>query len=278
MSSLHNRVAIVTGGALGIGGAMSRRLAGVGARVLVADYVMEAAEENVARITEAGGQARAMHVDVSKADDVERMVEEAVNAFGGLHILVNNAWGSKEPDGTAETVTDSAWEYGMDTMVRAHFRAVRHALPHMREAGGGAVVNIASVHGFLVAERRLVYETAKAAVIGMTRQMACDFGPDGVRVNAICPGHIVTEKGEANWAKNPSLHKLFVEQYPIRRTGVPDDIANAIRFLVSDEASFITGHTLVVDGGLTIQLQENLGVAQAIYQRDHPDTDFGRWG
>ncbi len=129
-----------------------------------------------------------------------------------------------------------------------------------------------------MAERRLVYETAKAAVIGMTKQMACDFGKDGIRVNAICPGHIVTERGEANWAKNPSLHKLFVEQYPVRRTGVPDDIANAIRFLVSEEASFITGHALVVDGGLTIQLQENLGVAQAVYQRDNPDIDYGRWG
>lgn len=277
MSSLQNRVAIVTGGALGIGGATSRRLAGEGAKVLVADYVMDAAEENAARIKEAGGEAKAMHVDVSRPEEIEAMVKEAVDTFGGLHILVNNAWGSKEPDGTAETVSETAWEYGMDTMVRAHFRAMRHAVPHMRDAGGGAVVNIASVHGFLMAERRLVYETAKSAVIGMTKQMACDFGKDGVRVNAICPGHIVTERGEANWAKNPSLHALFVEQYPVRRTGVPDDIANAIRFLVSDEASFITGHALVVDGGLTIQLQENIGVAQAVYQRDNPDIDYGRW-
>jgi NAD(P)-dependent dehydrogenase (short-subunit alcohol dehydrogenase family) len=278
MGSLQNRVAIVTGGALGIGGATSRRLAAEGAKVLVADYVEEAAEENADRIRQAGGEAKAMHVDVSSPDDIEAMVEEAVGAFGGLHILVNNAWGAKESDGTAETVTETAWEYGMDTMVRAHFRAMRSAVPHVRKSGGGAVVNIASVHGFLMAERRLVYETAKAAVIGMTKQMACDFGKDGIRVNAICPGHIVTERGEANWAKNPSLHKLFVEQYPVRRTGVPDDIANAIRFLVSEEASFITGHALVVDGGLTIQLQENLGVAQAVYQRDNPDIDYGRWG
>lgn len=278
MGSLQNRVAIVTGGALGIGGATSKRLAAEGAKVLIADYVSEAADENVARITEAGGEAKAIHVDVSKSRDIEEMVATAVETFGGLHILVNNAWGAKEPDGTAESVTESAWQYGLDTMVRAHFRAMKLAVPHMREAGGGAVVNIASVHGFLMATQRLVYETAKSAVIGATKQMACDFGPDGIRVNAICPGHIVTERGEANWAKNPSLHKLFVEQYPVRRTGVPDDIANAIRFLVSDEASFITGHVLVVDGGLTVQLQENLGVAQAIYQRDHPDTDYDRWG
>ena len=277
MSSLQNRVAIVTGGALGIGGATSRRLAAEGAKVLIADYVMEAAEENAARIVGSGGEARAMHVDVSKAEDLEVMVKEAVDVFGGLHILVNNAWGAKESDGTAETITESAWEYGMNAMVRAHFRAMKHAVPHMRKAGGGAVGNIASVHGQLMAERRLVYETAKSAVIGMTRQMACDFGKDGIRVNAICPGHIVTERGEANWAQRPDLHKLFVEQYPVRRTGIPDDIANTIRFLVSDEATFITGQAIAVDGGLTIQLQENMGIAQAIYGRDHPEIDYGHW-
>ena len=110
MGSLQNRVAIVTGGALGIGGATSRKLAAEGAKVLVADYVMEAAEENVSRIVSAGGEAKAMHVDVSKAEDIEAMVKEAVDTFGGLHILVNNAWGSKESDGTAETVTETAWE------------------------------------------------------------------------------------------------------------------------------------------------------------------------
>ena len=278
MASLQNKVAIVTGGALGIGGAASRKLAAEGAKVIVADYVPEAAEENAEQINKAGGEAKAVQIDVSRVEDIERMVGEAVDAYGGLHILVNNAWGRKERDGTSETVTETAWEYGLDVMVRAHFRAMKHAVPHMRKAGGGAVVNIASVHGLLMATNRLVYETAKAAVIGMTKSMACDHGPDGVRVNAICPGHIVTERGEKNWAKNPSLHDLFVQQYPVRRTGVPDDIANAIRFLVSDEASFITGHALVVDGGLTIQLQENIGVAQAVYHRDHPDIDFGNWG
>jgi NAD(P)-dependent dehydrogenase (short-subunit alcohol dehydrogenase family) len=272
MASLQNKVAIVTGGALGIGGATSRKLASEGAKVLVADYAMEAAEENSARIQEAGGEAKALQVDVSKAEDIEVMVAEAVSTFGSLHILVNNAWGSKEPDGSAETVTESAWEYGLDTMVRAHFRAMKHVVPHMRDAGCGAVVNIASVHGLLTATQCLVYETAKSAVIGMTKQMACDFGPDGIRVNAICPGHIVTERGQLTWNKEPARHALFVEQYPVRRTGVPDDIANAIRFLVSEEASFITGHALIVDGGLTIQLQENLGVAQARYAQENSDT------
>ena len=274
MASLQNKVAIVTGGAMGIGGATSRKLAAEGAKVLVADYVMEAAEENVARIEEAGGEAKALHVDVSKAEDIERMVWEAVSTFGGLHILVNNAWGSKEPDGSAESVTETAWQYGMDTMVRAHFRSVKLAVPHMRQAGGGSIVNIASVHGLLMSTDHLVYETAKSAVIGMTKAMACDHGPDGIRVNAICPGHIVGEKQAKRWEERPSAHALFVEQYPVRRTGVPDDIANAIRFLASDESTFITGHALVVDGGLTIQLQENISVAQARYARAQDELDI----
>jgi len=275
MKSLHDKVAIVTGGALGIGGATARRLADEGAKVVVADYKEEAARDNAARIREAGGVAEALRADVSKAHDIEYMVQYAVEQFGTLHILVNNAWGAKESDGTAETITETAWDYAVDSMLRAVFRGVKHAVPHMRAAGSGAIVNIASVHGLLMAPGHLAYETLKSAVIGMTRQMACDFGVDGITVNAICPGHIVTEGGQKHWEKNPSLHKLIIDQYPVHRTGVPDDIANAIRFLVSDEATFITGHTLVVDGGLTIQLQENLGLAQARFFRDTPETDLG---
>jgi len=273
MSSLQNKVAIVTGGAQGIGGATSRRLAAEGARVLVADFNDGAAAENVRRIREAGGVAEAIHADVSKTEDIEKMIATSVETLGGLDILVNNAWGGGGRDGSAETLEEDAWHYAMDTMVKAHYWAVKHAIGHMRESGGGAIVNIASVHGMLMASGHLAYETAKSAVIGLTKQMACDFGRDGVRVNAICPGHIVTEKIERMWVKNPEKHAFFVSQYPVGRTGVPDDIANAVRFLVSDEASFITGHSLVVDGGLTIQLQENFGISQAQYAKQHSDLD-----
>ena len=115
----------------------------------------------------------------------------------------------------------------------------------------------------------------KAAIIAMSRQMAVDFGPLGVRVNCICPGHIVTERGAEHWESNPSLLRFFDQQYPLRHTGVPDDIASAVRFLCSGEARFITGHTLVVDGGLSIQLQENLVLDTARYYRDHPEIDLG---
>ena len=124
-----------------------------------------------------------------------------------------------------------------------------------------------------MAPNSLLYEAGKSAILVMTRQLAIDFGPQGIRVNAICPGHIVTERNEVSWRENPTRKALFVEQYPVRRLGKPDDIAHAVAFLCSDEAGFITGHSLVVDGGLSIQLQENLGVAQARHALAHPDTN-----
>jgi NAD(P)-dependent dehydrogenase (short-subunit alcohol dehydrogenase family) len=274
MASLQDRVAIVTGGAMGIGGATARRLAAEGARVLVADYELAEAQANVERIRAAGGTAEAIRTDVTQHADLEAMIETALERWGRLDILVNNAYSAREPDGSAVDLTESAWDYVMDVGLKSIFLAVKHAAPHMRERGNASIVNIASVHGLLMAPRTLAYEAAKSAVIGITRQMALDFGPWGIRVNAICPGHIVTERMAKRWESNPTLFAMFQEQYPVRRTGTPDDIANAVRFLCSDEASFITGHALVVDGGLTIQLQENFGNHIARYMRDHPDTQL----
>ena len=274
MKSLQDRVAIVTGAAAGIGRVTALRLAEEGARVLVADLNEAGAAECVAQIQAAGGTAEAEQIDVSQPADLQRMVESAIAHWGRLEILVNNAWSRKEADGSAVTLSESAWDYAMDTMVKSIFLAVKHAAPYMRAGGGGAIVNTASVHGTLAAPKALSYDTAKFAVIGITKQMAVDFGPDGIRVNAICPGHIVNERLQARWEQNPSLYRLIEAQYPLRRAGSPLDIANAIRFLCSEEAAFITGQALVVDGGLTIQLQENFGLAMARYYRDHPDTDL----
>ena len=137
----------------------------------------------------------------------------------------------------------------------------------------GRIVNISSVHGLLQAPRALVYEAGKAAVVGLTRQMAVDFGPLGITVNAIAPGHIVTERGETMWAElgNDAGFGLFERHYPVRRTGVPADIANAIAFLCSPDASFITGVVLPVDGGMTIQLQENIVMHTKDYIVENPD-------
>ncbi|MEZ4673719.1 MAG: SDR family oxidoreductase [Caldilineaceae bacterium] len=268
---LDGMVAIVTGGAQGIGGATARRLAEAGAKVLIADYDVDGAQANAERVRAAGGEADVLQVDVAENAQIEAMVARAVTRWGRLDFLVNNAWRGKEPDGSALSLTETAWEYAMNVMVKSHYWAARHAVPEMQKVGGGSIVNISSVHGVMMAERKLAYEGAKSAVIGITRQMACDFGPLGIRVNAICPGHIMTERMQQRWERNPSFLPFFEQQYPLRRVGRPEDIANAIAFLCSDQASFITGHTLVVDGGLTIQLQEDLAVRLAQFYRDSED-------
>jgi len=268
---LTDRVAIVTGGALGIGGATARRLAEEGAKVLVVDVDADAAGRNVDAIKALGGIAEALHSDVGTEDGVRAMVDRAVSQWNQLDIVVNNAYaGVVGPRVDAIGVTEESWDRSMDIGLKAMFRAARYAVPHMRQAGGGSLVNLSSVHGLLGAPGSLVYETLKAGVIGLTRQLAVEYGPDGIRVNAICPGHIVTERLEEMWRDHQDTLRFFVEQYPIRRTGKPVDIANAIVFLCSDEASFITGHALVVDGGLSIQLQEDLGVRLARYAQQHP--------
>jgi NAD(P)-dependent dehydrogenase (short-subunit alcohol dehydrogenase family) len=274
MQRLSGQVAIVTGGATGIGGATARKLAQEGAKVLIADIDMEMARANAQRIRNAGGQAEAFHADVGLHQDIEAMVRRAVDTWGRLDILVSNAFPVLAPgDGSAVDVTEEHWDRWMAILIKAIFLGAKYAVPEMRKQGKGSIVNISSVHGLLAAERMLVYETGKAAVIGATRQMACDFGPDGIRVNAICPGNIVTERILARvWADNPEGRKLFQDQAPLRRDGSPDDIANAVVYLCSEEASFITGHALVVDGGLSIQLQENISVRQAHYAREHPDA------
>jgi NAD(P)-dependent dehydrogenase (short-subunit alcohol dehydrogenase family) len=273
MGRLAERVAIVTGGAQGIGGATARKLAAEGAKVLIADIDEAAMMENAARIRTAGGTVETIVADVSQSAQNKRMVDAAVEHWGALHILINNAYaGGPEMHGSAVEVPEEQWNRGLAILMTAIFLGVKHAVPAMERAGGGAIVNLSSVHGLLMAPRKLVYEAGKSAVIGMTRQMAIDFGPLGIRVNAICPGHIVTERVAPQWEAHPDGLRYFAQQYPVRRTGVPDDIANAIAFLCSDEASFITGQALAVDGGLTLQLQEDLAVNMAHYLREQPDT------
>ncbi len=277
MQRLAGQVAIVTGGAMGIGGATAVRLAEEGAKVLIADVNQEAAARKADEIRSAGGTVETIRADTGSHDNIRAMIGRADELWGGLHILVNNAYSPTESgaeSGSALDVSEEAWDRGMAVLVKSMFLGAKYAVPVMERSGGGSIVNISSVHGLLMAPGSLVYEAGKSAVIGITRQTALDFGPSGIRVNAICPGHIVTERMQQRWDENPSGLRFFEQQYAVRRTGRPVDIANAVVFLCSEEASFITGHALVVDGGLSIQLQEDLGIHLARYIREHPETQL----
>ena len=277
MADVSGKVAIVTGGAQGIGGATARRLAADGAKVLIVDVNLEAASANAAGIQKAGGTSKAIHGDVALEEVCRTMVATAVREWGRLDILVQNAYGGgRDVGGGAVEVSSTAWDTGMGLLVKSLFLGAKFAVPEMEKAGGGSIVNISSVHGLLMARGALVYETGKAAVIGLTRQMAVEYGPKKIRVNAIAPGHIVTENMRKGWDAhgNAEGFRFFELQYPVRRTGVPDDIANAVAFLCSDQASFVTGVLLPVDGGLSIQLQENILMDLVPYVREHPEMKF----
>lgn len=273
--NFSEKVTIVTGGALGIGGGISRKFAEKGSKIIIADIDLESAKKNSEKIINMGGECEVIETDISKSKDIENMVTFALNKYGRIDNLIQNAFSTGNNTsfgGSALEVEEANWDQGIAMLQKAIYLGAKYAGEELIKNNGN-IVNISSVHGLLMSKGALIYEAGKSAVIGMTKQMACDFGPLGVRVNAICPGHIVTEKMELRWKEIPSGLKFFEEQYPVRRTGVPEDIANGVAFLCSDDASFITGHSLVIDGGLSIQLQEDFGVDQAKFAINN-EIDF----
>ena len=269
------KVTIVTGGALGIGGGISRKFSEKGSKIVIADIDLDSSLENSEKIKNLGGECEVIKTDVSKSSDIKNMVDFTLEKYGRIDNLIQNAFSTGNNTsfgGTALEVEEKSWDQGIAMLQKAIYLGAKYAGEELIKSKGN-IINISSVHGLLMSKGALIYEAGKSAVIGMTKQMACDFSPLGVRVNAICPGHIVTEKMEVRWKEIPSGLKFFEEQYPVRRTGVPEDIANGVAFLCSDEASFITGHSLVIDGGLSIQLQEDFGVDQAKYAKNN-EIDF----
>ena len=269
------KVTIVTGGALGIGWGISRKFSEKGSKIVIADIDLDSSLENSEKIKNLGGECEVIKTDVSKSSDIKNMVDFTLEKYGRIDNLIQNAFSTGNNTsfgGSALEVEEKSWDQGIAMLQKAIYLGAKYAGEELIKSKGN-IINISSVHGLLMSKGALIYEAGKSAVIGMTKQMACDFSPLGVRVNAICPGHIVTEKMEVRWKETPSGLKFFEEQYPVRRTGVPEDIANGVAFLCSDEASFITGHSLVIDGGLSIQLQEDFGVDQAKYAKNN-EIDF----
>jgi len=246
---LAGRVALVTGGGGEIGGAIARRFAREGAAVLVADLRPDKAAAVVEDIRSAGGQAFASECDVARESDAERAVAEAAQRFGRLTTLVNVA-AAVTPDGTVETLTLEDWNNALAINLTGAFLMCKYAVPEIRKAGGGTIVNIASQLGQIGVARRAPYSSSKAALIQLTKCLAIDHAEDNIRVNSLSPGSIDTartlrrfagDRAAANRARGPN--------HLLGRTGRPDEIAAGALFLASEESSFMTGADLLIDGG-----------------------------
>ena len=260
---LQGKAAIVTGAGSGNGRGIAEAFARAGARVLVSDIRKAAAEETGDLIRRAGGICEVVEADVAKRADIARMVDACVAAWSTVHVLVNNV-GILVPGGVEE-VEEEAWDRVFTANLKSVLFACRAALPHMKRQGAGAIINISSISAIRhLGLNYIAYPTSKAAIDHMTRIMAVQYGPHGIRCNAIQPGFIDTpmvrnqvvvalgaEKGKEEQAYL-SYKRKREGQVPMRRMGTPDDIAGAAVFLASDEAGYITGHMLTVDGGVTL--------------------------
>jgi NAD(P)-dependent dehydrogenase (short-subunit alcohol dehydrogenase family) len=246
---LEDKVAIVTGGNRGIGSATSRLLAREGAAVVVAARDARSAEAMVAEIVGEGGRAIHVATDVGRRDDVERMVGAAIDAFGGIDILVNNA-GVDVGKPLLET-SEAEWDWIVDTNLKGHWLCAIAVVPHMIERGGGAIVNTASVLAMSSLPNSGVYSASKAGILGLTRSMAIEWGPLGIRVNCILPGSTDTDMMWFGLRPDeiPAERKRVDEATPLGRVADPSEIAEATVWLCSSKASFATGSFLWLDGG-----------------------------
>ncbi len=242
----ENKIAVVTGGASGIGAATVRRMAGEGARVMVADLNDDL---GAALITECGAENTSYrHVDVAEREEVEALISATVSEFGGIDILVNNA-GIGSLAETPDLEPDD-WHKVIAIDLHSIYYACRAAVPEMRKRGGGAIINTASISGLFGDYAFSAYNAAKGAVINYTKSMAIDHGKDNIRINAICPGLIRTGLTEDGLLQ-PPIGEIWQSGIPLGRYGTPEEMANIICFLASDEASFMTGSIVVADGGQT---------------------------
>ncbi|MFJ2157730.1 SDR family NAD(P)-dependent oxidoreductase [Streptomyces sp. NPDC087856] len=250
---------LVTGAARGIGAAVSRRLAEEGARVLMTDVDLPEAEKTAAGLRELGLATEAFGCDVGSQESVERAVARAVESFGALDVLVNSAAHCTPDRPLFEDEPDDEWASDLDITLTGPYRCCRAALPHLVASGRGAIVNIGSVNGGQDFGNH-AYSAAKAGLASLTRTLAGHAGPRGVRVNLVTPGTVRTSAWEGRDAELDAVRGL----YPLGRVGEPEDIAAAVAFLASRDASWITGTTLAVDGGLTAV---NSAFRQALSER-----------
>ena len=248
-TSLDGEIAIITGGARGIGKAVVEVFVAHGARVVFCDLDPELGQSIEGHV---GEHAKFVTADVSSEADVAALAETCSKTFGPATILVNNAGVNANFDAT--TMTGDDWDRFMGVDLKSAWLGAKYVLPHMRDVGRGAIVNVASMHALATLEGFFPYAAAKSGLIGMTRSLALDWGPHGIRVNAVAPGYVRTRLVQDSIDRNPdpdAAEQSMVRGIALRRIGEPVEIANVIRFLASDDASYVTGTTIHIDGGVT---------------------------
>jgi meso-butanediol dehydrogenase/(S,S)-butanediol dehydrogenase/diacetyl reductase len=248
MVRFSGKVVVVTGAAAGIGEAIARRFVAEGAALMICDINESNLEAVVADIKSSGGAVQARRVDVADGLALEAFINDAAREMGRLDVLVNNA--GRGTLGDVDVLPAEAWRRAMAVNLDAVYFACHAAIPHLKSTRG-SIVNIASVSGLFADFDLAAYNAAKAGVINLTRSMALGLGPDGVRVNAICPGATVTRALQLVWSNN-ALRAKFEEVIPLGRWAEPAEIAGVAAFLASEDAAYVTGTHIVVDGGLTL--------------------------
>lgn len=249
---MNGKVALVTGAGAGIGKACALAFARAGASVLVSDVDETGGEETVALAEEQGGRASFFRSDVSRSADARALVAAAVESYGGLDYAVNNAGieGIQAP--TAEC-SEENWDRTIAVNLKGIWLCMRYEIPELLDRGGGAIVNMASVAGLVGFRNLPAYCASKGGIVQLTKTAALEYATQGIRINAICPGVILTAMVERLLGSDPENEKAFTQLEPVGRFGRPEEIADAALWLCSDAASFVTGHSLTVDGGLVAQ-------------------------
>lgn len=245
----RDRVILVTGASSGIGRAAAIGLGRAGARVVLCARRVSEGEKTAEQVRAAGGEAVFERTDVSKSSDVERAVATALDRFGRLDGAVNNA-GVDGPNVKTADYDEAAWRRVLDTNLTGLWLCMKHEIPAMLQSGGGAIVNVASVLGLYAYPTASAYVASKHGVVGLTRTAAVEYARHGIRVNAVCPGYVPTELSDKTFS--PERRDRVVAMTPMKRPGTPEEIAEVILWLLSDASSFVTGHALVADGGLTL--------------------------
>lgn len=248
---LEGKVALVTGGSSGMGRASALAFAREGAKVVVADVAVEGGKETVRKIKEAGGEAIFVKADVSKAAEVEALINKAIETYGRLDCAHNNA-GVEGTIASTVDCTEESWDRTINVNLKGVWLCMKYEIPQMLKHGGGAIVNTSSTMG-LVAERDVpAYVASKHGVVGLTKAAALEYAMAGIRINAVCPGTIRTPMMERVTGGDPKVEAEFTARLPIGRWGAPEEVAEAVVWLCSDAASFVTGHAMAVDGGWVV--------------------------